>query len=46
MASASFKEIGKKLKISRFTVARVLRGEKYVSEKTRTLVLFFRKLLL
>ena len=39
MASASFKEIGKKLKISRFTVARVLRGEKYVSEKTRTLVL-------
>ncbi|MFA6356008.1 MAG: LacI family DNA-binding transcriptional regulator [Candidatus Omnitrophota bacterium] len=39
MASTSFKEIGKKLKISRFTVARVLRGEKYVSEKTRALVL-------
>lgn len=43
MASASFKEIGKKLKISRFTVARVLRGEKYVSEKTRALVLDYLK---
>ena len=43
MASASFKEIGKKLKISRFTVARVSRGEKYVSEKTRALVLDYLK---
>ncbi len=43
MASTSFKEVGKKLNISRFTVARVLRGEKYVSEKTRTLVLDYLK---
>ncbi len=43
MASTSFKEIGKKLKISRFTVARVLKGEKYVSEKKRSLVLDYLK---
>lgn len=39
MASKSLKEIGQKLKLSRFTVARVLRNEKYVSERTRRLVL-------
>ncbi|MDD5072591.1 MAG: LacI family DNA-binding transcriptional regulator [Candidatus Omnitrophica bacterium] len=39
----SLREIGKKLKVSRFTVARVLREDKYVSEKTRALVLDYLK---
>ena len=39
MPPKTLKEIGKKLNLSRFTVARVLRNDKYVSEKTRALVL-------
>ena len=39
MAAKTLKEIGEKLNVSRFTVARVLRNDKYVSEKTRALVL-------
>lgn len=43
MTSKTLKEIGKELNISRFTVARVLRGDKYVSAKTRNLVLDYLK---
>ena len=43
MTSETLKEIGKKLNISRFTVARVLRNDKYVSKKTRALVLKYLK---
>ena len=39
MSAKSLKEIAEKLKVSRFTVSRVIRNEKYVSEKTRKLVM-------
>ena len=43
MNPKTLKEIAKELKVSRFTIARVLRDEKYVSEKTRNLILNYLK---
>jgi DNA-binding LacI/PurR family transcriptional regulator len=43
MSAKSLKEIAEKLNISRFTVSRVMRNEKYVSEKNRKLVLDYLK---
>ncbi len=43
MSPRTLKKIAKELKVSRTTVARVLRNDKYVSEKIRTLVLNYLK---
>jgi LacI family transcriptional regulator len=43
MSAKTLKEIAEKLNVSRFTVSRVIRNEKYVSEKKRKLVLDYLK---
>ncbi len=43
MSAKTLKEIAKELNISRFTVSRVIRNDKYVSDETRKLVLDYLK---